>query len=251
MHDEIMWHMEPDTISEYFNQVCPRDPSQFVQQTGLISEMTYAICSASLNNSVALEQLYNQKFDLGITEYFDCCGLGLSTFLEFLKFIGIFHQIGLKNVVLTTSSLIYETVADAIGVSTLPSYIPSASLFSFYYLKISFLGVESGSTPEELSSSLLRRLKNIVAAETSRGLYGSMIRGVQSALDEHFPGNSPPIPVCCICFHEEKFEQSLAVESSFVFTNSDPYLDFPRPTLHKVIPVGGVAVPKPKSLTKV
>lgn len=37
---------------------------------------------------------------------------------------------------------------------------------------------------------------------------------------------------------------------SFVFVNSDPWLDFPRPTLHKIVDIGGIGVKKPSPLTK-
>ncbi|VDP14071.1 unnamed protein product [Heligmosomoides polygyrus] len=31
-------------------------------------------------------------------------------------------------------------------------------------------------------------------------------------------------------------------DSSYVLTNSNPYLDYPRPMLHKTIPIGGITV---------
>ncbi|KHJ90109.1 UDP-glucoronosyl and UDP-glucosyl transferase [Oesophagostomum dentatum] len=34
----------------------------------------------------------------------------------------------------------------------------------------------------------------------------------------------------------------LLAEASYMFTNSIPYLDFPRPLLHKTVPIGGIAV---------
>ncbi|PIO72237.1 UDP-glucoronosyl and UDP-glucosyl transferase [Teladorsagia circumcincta] len=36
--------------------------------------------------------------------------------------------------------------------------------------------------------------------------------------------------------------QELLAQVSYVFTNSNPYLDYPRPTLHKSIDIGGIAV---------
>lgn len=40
-------------------------------------------------------------------------------------------------------------------------------------------------------------------------------------------------------------------QSSFVFVNSDPFYDFPRPTLHKIVHISGLSVPKVKPLNKV
>ncbi|KAK6016756.1 hypothetical protein OSTOST_17756 [Ostertagia ostertagi] len=48
--------------------------------------------------------------------------------------------------------------------------------------------------------------------------------------------------------------EEIFVDSSFVFTNANPYLDYPRPMLHKTVPIGGVAVKidsKKKVLTKI
>ncbi|KAJ1367115.1 hypothetical protein KIN20_027967 [Parelaphostrongylus tenuis] len=45
----------------------------------------------------------------------------------------------------------------------------------------------------------------------------------------------------------------LVSAASFVFVNSNPYLDYPRPTLHKTIQIGGITVavdPKTNELSK-
>ncbi|PIO59503.1 hypothetical protein TELCIR_19033, partial [Teladorsagia circumcincta] len=34
----------------------------------------------------------------------------------------------------------------------------------------------------------------------------------------------------------------ILADASYVFTNSNPYLDYPRPMLHKTVPLGGLAV---------
>ncbi|VDL76113.1 unnamed protein product [Nippostrongylus brasiliensis] len=50
-----------------------------------------------------------------------------------------------------------------------------------------------------------------------------------------------------------KDPHELLAESSYVFTNSNPYLDYPRPMLHKTVPIGGIAVsldPKKNVLSK-
>ncbi|KAK6040477.1 hypothetical protein COOONC_22019 [Cooperia oncophora] len=50
----------------------------------------------------------------------------------------------------------------------------------------------------------------------------------------------------------KNYEEILA-DTSYVFTNSNPYLDYPRPMLHKTVPIGGIAVhidPKKNELSK-
>ncbi|VDM85996.1 unnamed protein product [Strongylus vulgaris] len=38
-------------------------------------------------------------------------------------------------------------------------------------------------------------------------------------------------------------DHQLIVETSYLLTNSNPYLDYPRPMLQKTVPVGGITVP--------
>ncbi|VDM84660.1 unnamed protein product, partial [Strongylus vulgaris] len=42
----------------------------------------------------------------------------------------------------------------------------------------------------------------------------------------------------------------LLAQTSFVFTNGNPYLDFPRPILHKTVMIGGFAVPQSENGTR-
>lgn len=39
--------------------------------------------------------------------------------------------------------------------------------------------------------------------------------------------------------------QDLAANCSLVFTNANPILDYARPTLHKVVDIGGIHTMKP------
>lgn len=36
--------------------------------------------------------------------------------------------------------------------------------------------------------------------------------------------------------------QEMIAQASFIFTNGNPYIDFPHPTLHKTVMIGGFAV---------
>ncbi|VDN23162.1 unnamed protein product [Cylicostephanus goldi] len=41
-------------------------------------------------------------------------------------------------------------------------------------------------------------------------------------------------------------QKQLFADASYLFTNSNPYLDYPRPMLHKTVPIGGITVPSEK-----
>lgn len=45
--------------------------------------------------------------------------------------------------------------------------------------------------------------------------------------------------------------QDLIADSAFTLTNSDPFLDFAKPTLKKVIEIGGIGVRKAKQIDEV
>jgi hypothetical protein len=59
-----------------------------------------------------LDQLRNENFDVGITEVFDACGLG------------IFHWIGLKTTIAASATVFNDAMALAFGAPNLPSYVP-------------------------------------------------------------------------------------------------------------------------------
>ncbi|KHJ84955.1 hypothetical protein OESDEN_15326 [Oesophagostomum dentatum] len=42
---------------------------------------------------------------------------------------------------------------------------------------------------------------------------------------------------------EFKDWEELVTEASYMLTNANPYLDFPRPTIHKTVQIGGITVP--------
>ncbi|KHJ86006.1 hypothetical protein OESDEN_14256 [Oesophagostomum dentatum] len=57
------------------------------------------------------------------------------------------------------------------------------------------------------------------------GIYNGEIECFRRIFDPHFKG----------------YEELLA-EASFLMTNSNPYLDYVRPLLHKNVPIGGITV---------
>ncbi|VDL76111.1 unnamed protein product [Nippostrongylus brasiliensis] len=77
--------------------------------------------------------------------------------------------------------------------------------------------------------NFISRLKNIVSGMLERQLY----TGVYESEIATFRSKFGP---------QFKSYQELLAETSFVFTNSNPYLDYPRPMIHKTVPIGGIKV---------
>ncbi|KAK0401991.1 hypothetical protein QR680_016081 [Steinernema hermaphroditum] len=71
-------------------------------------------CEKTLKQRELIEQLRNEKFDLGISAVFDLCGLGL------------FDEIGLKSTVLANSgaAMLFEKIADIFGAPNVPAVLP-------------------------------------------------------------------------------------------------------------------------------
>ncbi|RCN36531.1 UDP-glucoronosyl and UDP-glucosyl transferase [Ancylostoma caninum] len=124
--------------------------------------------------------------------------------------LGLFEVLDMKSTIAVVSNPHLESVAFAIGEPFLPSYIPG--LFS--------------STGDKMT--FLERLENIFALTVAK-IFGSYCYNAE-------------MEVFIKKFGSFKDYNELIAQVSFVFTNGNPYLDFPRPTLHKTVMIGGFAV---------
>jgi hypothetical protein len=73
-----------------------------------------------------MEQLRNEKFDIGITEYFDYCALGL------------FTRIGLDNFVAVYISPLTQIAAGSYGLGAVTSFVPGGFFVSVKFFKLKF-----------------------------------------------------------------------------------------------------------------
>ncbi|EYB99347.1 hypothetical protein Y032_0123g1154 [Ancylostoma ceylanicum] len=139
---------------------------------------------------------------------------------ELFDFTGIpvFEAIGLKNIVgAHTTSCLMEGTAYAIGAPVIPSYMPASQ----------------GVTDD--SPSLVNRFINILFTFTSWYFQTSIARAAEIAMVEKLGDSATPI-------------WDTVSNMSWILTNTEPLLEFAKPTLHKVIDIGGIGVAKPKPL---
>ncbi|EYB96715.1 hypothetical protein Y032_0147g2573 [Ancylostoma ceylanicum] len=123
---------------------------------------------------------------------------------------GLFEVLDIRSTIAVISNPHLEAVAYAIGEPFLPSYMPG--LFSATGDRMTFF----------------ERLQNIFALAVAR-IFASYCYNAE-------------MEVFIKKYGSFKDHNELIAQVSFVFTNGNPYLDFPRPTLHKTVMIGGFAV---------
>ncbi|KAK5973300.1 UDP-glucoronosyl and UDP-glucosyl transferase [Trichostrongylus colubriformis] len=124
---------------------------------------------------------------------------------------GIFEVLNVRSTIATTSCVHAEVVSKAIGIPSAASYVPGM---------MSTKGDEMG---------MFERLQNVVEITLGAKFFDTLFEMEIAAFRAKF-GQS-----------FKDYDEILA-QVSYVFTNSNPYLDYPRPTIHKSIDVGGIAV---------
>ncbi|GMR38562.1 hypothetical protein PMAYCL1PPCAC_08757 [Pristionchus mayeri] len=85
--------------------------------------------------------------------------------------------------------------------------------------------------------SLWDRLFNLYADFIIRTSFNPMRTAVHSVFKEKFSADFPTI-------------ERISSNSAFVFTNTEPLIDFAVPTISKVIPIGGLGAKEPKKLSE-
>ncbi|KAK5976569.1 UDP-glucoronosyl and UDP-glucosyl transferase, partial [Trichostrongylus colubriformis] len=133
--------------------------------------------------------------------------------------IGVLEAIGLKNIVGAHSSAIVEGTASAIGAPIIPSYMPAS------------YGVTDDST------DIWTRFTNLMFTGASWYFQTGVVSAIDRLLKEKLREKATPI-------------WDIISNMSWVLVNTEPLLDFDRPTLHKIVHVGGLSVHKPKPLSK-
>ncbi|XGW26409.1 hypothetical protein V3C99_007211 [Haemonchus contortus] len=181
-----MWTMEPSIFG--LLQMAKNMTTSFVNQ-----------CQNLVNDDELMKQLADEKFDVGISETVQICGLGIFEYLKIPASIGVFSAVHM------------DCLSAGIGEPIMPSYVPG------------------GMATNGDRMNFFERFKNLVSVMVGGRFFSSVfveeIEVFRAKVGPHFKG----------------YEELLA-DISYAFTNSNPYIDFPRPMLHKTIPIGGIAV---------
>ncbi|WKY07852.1 hypothetical protein Q1695_007384 [Nippostrongylus brasiliensis] len=135
---------------------------------------------------------------------------------------GIFEHLKIPATIAALSVVHADGISQAIGEPTIPSYVPGAM------------------ATQGDRMNFMNRVMNVIDVVIGKKFITKTFEVEIEALRSKF---GPQF----------KDSQELLAESSYVFTNSNPYLDYPRPMLHKTVPIGGIAVsldPKKNVLSK-
>ncbi|KAE9412732.1 hypothetical protein Angca_002908 [Angiostrongylus cantonensis] len=151
--------------------------------------------SGVFNDEKLMKMLEKEKFDVGISEAFDICGLGIFEILKIPATIAAFSGVHM------------DSVSRTIGEPIMPTQ------WSREGDRMNFIG--------RFKNFLNMLLENIFFIQT----YDEEIKAFRTKFGPQFKSYS-----------------ELISKTSFVFTNSNPYLDYPRPVLHKTVAIGGITV---------
>ncbi|KAK6023976.1 hypothetical protein OSTOST_10223, partial [Ostertagia ostertagi] len=188
--------------------------------TGSTSNPIGLIMFAPMISAVSVKTLTHllddqQLLDQLKAEKFD---VAITELFDFMG-VGVLEAIGLKNIVGAHSSTIMEGTALALGVPVIPSFMPG-----------------SCSVTDD-STDIWTRAMNLVFTTASWYFQTGIASAVDRLLKEKLGTKATPI------WHTVS-------NMSWVLDNSEPLLDFEKPTLHKVVHIGGMSVHKPKPLSK-
>ncbi|KHJ98601.1 UDP-glucoronosyl and UDP-glucosyl transferase [Oesophagostomum dentatum] len=240
-------------MMEDSNKVSPQDlwmapPSAvpMLQATKHISAMLEYQCETLINDDALLQRLRDEKFDLAISEACFYCPFGL------------FEVLKIPATIPVVSNAIHEILSYAIGEPFFPSYVPgrlSPSLQKVTDFDICYFSLPALFSSNGEKMGFVERVQNLFALAVIHYMHGYASLRENSVFvkkfghpfkDYYVSTMSNILQNCswdaCVAKLETTSCSELVPQSSFIFTNGNPYLDFPRPALHKTVMIGGFAV---------
>ncbi|VDM67258.1 unnamed protein product [Strongylus vulgaris] len=151
--------------------------------------------------------------------------------------LAVAEAVGIKNIIGAHSNgCLLEGTALAIGLPLFPSYIPGSQLVwnSFSYseiLLLASLGVSDDS------STFSTRVTNVLFAFLSWYQQRVLCAAAEKVMIQKLGPQITPV-------------WETMSNMTWVLSNSEPLLDFPKPTLNKIVEIGGIGVSEAQPLNR-
>ncbi|CAJ0568460.1 unnamed protein product, partial [Mesorhabditis spiculigera] len=124
---------------------------------------------------------------------------------------GIFEAIGLKTVIAASSMNIMDHQAALFGIPRHCSYVPGSM----------------GNSKQEMN--LWQRGLNMLGSFFESRMMDGVMAAQDAVFKKHLGAGFPEL-------------KDIIARSAILFTNTQPYIEFPRPTIHKVVDLGGIHI---------
>lgn len=134
---------------------------------------------------------------------------------------GIVHLLGIPSRIWLSSQTMMEQMSYFVGVPQPLSYVPVS---------------QEGDLSDRMT--YWERCKNIFTAAVSLSFHYYLATTTTNMFRRNFGGDFPHL-------------DTIAGSSALIFVNSEEFLDFPRPVLHKTVYVGGLGLQESKPLDDV
>ncbi|CAJ0603983.1 unnamed protein product [Cylicocyclus nassatus] len=122
---------------------------------------------------------------------------------------GVFKIAKIKTTLATLASVHMDPISEAIGEPVTPSYVPG--------------GMSAAGDQMNIFARFQNALEVFFAREFIPSVFVSEVNSFKKKFGSEFSD-----------------WQQLFADASYLFTNSNPYLDYPRPMLHKTVNIGGI-----------
>ncbi|KAL6737302.1 hypothetical protein Aduo_010957 [Ancylostoma duodenale] len=208
---ELKEEIEMFTRPESLRPVYTADPSSPMGFLAFVPSVK-RVTAYSISGVLSEKKILQQLRD----EKFD---LAITELFEFIG-LAVTEALGIKNVVGAHSNgCILEGTALAIGLPLIPSYMPAAN----------------GVTDD--SSDISTRATNLLFTVLSVYMHKTLAAAAEQAIIKKLGPTITPI-------------WETVSNMNWILVNSEPLLDFPKPTLHNIVNLGGIGVAEPKPLSQ-
>ncbi|CAP28385.2 Protein CBR-UGT-7 [Caenorhabditis briggsae] len=201
------------TVSKYWTTNQATTPWAADQFAETMSKDLEHMCLQIFKDKNLHNQLKKEKFDVVIAEPFDPCGLYLADYLQ------------IPSTIVAMASSRIEPIQWAVGQPSGLNFIPGPGSA---YGKSSGIWDRVNNIWMFIMRTRMFRTVYWNLLDTLREQTGVVIRDIDVSLDFSK-------------FYKSKVQEIVA-DSAYLFFNSNPYLDFPFPSLTKCVPIGGFSM---------